>query len=85
MNPLQAAGLSLASDLIDSPVKAAGEVMNILKNVGEKYDLPVITDIHTAEEAAIAAEIASEASWEEAMNAFKAGAAKMGSKKESTK
>ena len=34
LNPLQAAGLSLASDLIDSPVKAAGEVMNILKNVG---------------------------------------------------
>lgn len=29
--------------------------MNILQNVGKKYALPVVTDIHTAEEAAIAA------------------------------
>ena len=29
--------------------------MKILQNVGKKYSLPVVTDIHTAEEAAIAA------------------------------
>lgn len=32
------------------------EALLILKRVGEKFDLPVITDIHTAEEAKMAAE-----------------------------
>ena len=34
LNPLQAAGMALASDAIKNPVEAAGKVMNILKNVG---------------------------------------------------
>jgi len=34
LNPLQAAGLALGSDAIDNPLKAAGRVAEILKNVG---------------------------------------------------
>ena len=33
LNPLQAAGMALASDLIDNPVKAAGKVMDMLTKV----------------------------------------------------
>ena len=37
MNPLQAAGMSLASDLLDDPVKAAEHVINMMtKNDGLK-------------------------------------------------
>ena len=32
------------------------EALEILKKVGERYNIPVVTDIHTAEEAAIAAQ-----------------------------
>jgi len=32
------------------------KAMELLKKVGEKFDLPVVTDIHTAQEAAMAAE-----------------------------
>ena len=32
------------------------EALNILKKVGEQFNIPTVTDIHTAEEAAIAAQ-----------------------------
>ena len=32
------------------------EALNILKKVGERFNIPTVTDIHTAEEAAIAAQ-----------------------------
>ena len=34
LNPLQAAGMALSSDLIKNPVEAAGKVMDMLKGIG---------------------------------------------------
>ena len=45
LNPLQAAGLALGSDAIDNPLKAAGRVAEILKNVG---NLDVGDDVMSA-------------------------------------
>ena len=47
--------IDLNGELISKP-ESREEALKILKKVGEQFNIPTITDIHTAEEAAIAAQ-----------------------------